>query len=37
MRMSPARRLAFIVILGELDGGKFDWKRLRWQQREGAS
>lgn len=30
-RMSPARRLACIVIAGELDGGEFDWDRLEWK------
>lgn len=28
MHMSPARRLAFLVNFGELDGGKFDWHSM---------
>lgn len=30
--MSPARRMAFAVILGEIEGGKFNWKSLRWEK-----
>lgn len=29
--MSPARRLAFVVALGEIDGAVFDWEMLRWR------
>jgi hypothetical protein len=32
--MSPARRLATLVVSGELDGGEFDWDRLRWKERK---
>ena len=31
MRLSPARRLAFVVTFGELDGGAYDWKRGAWK------
>jgi hypothetical protein len=30
--MSDARRLACIVILGEQEGGAFDWDALRWRE-----
>jgi hypothetical protein len=30
--LSPARRLAYIVVAGELDGGSFDWHRLAWRE-----
>jgi hypothetical protein len=30
-RMSPAQLLGFRVIAGELEGGEFDWKGLKWQ------
>lgn len=32
--MSPARRLAHVVVLGELDGGKFDWRRREWEREQ---
>jgi hypothetical protein len=31
--LSPARRLAYVVIAGELDGGEFDWDGLRWREK----
>jgi hypothetical protein len=34
MRMSPARRLAYVVIFGELEGGKWDQARGRWEERD---
>ena len=34
MNLPAARRLAFAVIFGEMSGGKFDWKRLRWEDRD---
>ena len=30
MKMSAARRLAFIVTIGEIEGRKFDWKKMEW-------
>ena len=30
--MSPARRLAFIVAAGEINGGEFDWRAKRWKE-----
>jgi hypothetical protein len=27
MKLSRARRLAYVVILGELEGGVWDWRR----------
>jgi hypothetical protein len=29
--LDEAERLAFIVVFGQIDGLKFDWKRLRWE------
>jgi hypothetical protein len=34
MEMSPARRMAFLVISGEQDGGSFDWDNLRWRDKD---
>lgn len=34
-RMSPARRLGFIVAFGENAGGQWDWAALRWKD-QGA-
>ncbi|MFI4985822.1 MAG: hypothetical protein ACHQF3_00100 [Alphaproteobacteria bacterium] len=31
-KLSPARRLAYIVALGELQGGKFDWDTMSWKE-----
>jgi hypothetical protein len=28
---SPARRLAALIVIGEADGGKFDWAGLRME------
>jgi hypothetical protein len=33
LRLSPARRLALVVVTGELDGGSFDWPGLRWREK----
>lgn len=33
MSMSPARRLAFIVLIGEAEGGHYDWRRMAWEKR----
>jgi hypothetical protein len=30
LALDEAERLAFVVVLGELDGLRFDWRRLRW-------
>lgn len=32
--LDGAERLAFIVALGELDGGVFDFAGMRWQKEE---
>lgn len=29
--MSDAERLAHVVVLGEFEGNKFDWRRVRWE------
>jgi len=29
--LSEDERLAFVVVLGELDGRSFDWQALRWK------
>jgi hypothetical protein len=33
LRMSPARRLAYVVTLGTLDGGVWDWATQTWQEK----
>jgi hypothetical protein len=30
-RMPPWQLLTYQVIFGELEGGEFDWKGLRWK------
>jgi len=32
MKMSPARRLAHIVALGEIEGRAFNWNKLEWEK-----
>ena len=32
--LSPEERLAFVVVLGRLDGGEFDFAALRWKERK---
>lgn len=32
--LSPTRRLAWVVVMGELSGGKFDWSRGEWVTKE---
>jgi hypothetical protein len=29
--LPPDERLAFVVALGSLDGGIFDWAAMRWK------
>jgi hypothetical protein len=31
--LSAEERLAFVVALGRLDGGEFDFVAMRWQER----
>lgn len=33
--LEPDVRLAWVVILGELRGGTFDWGALRWKKPQG--
>lgn len=33
MSWSWSRRTAWIVALGETDGGEFDWNRMEWLPR----
>lgn len=30
--LTPSERLARIVVFGQLDGGDFDWDRLKWKE-----
>jgi len=30
--LPPEERLAFVVVLGQLDGNGFDWQNLSWKQ-----
>ena len=32
--LDATMRLAWCVVLGELDGGSFDWTRLEWDKRD---
>lgn len=32
--MSRPERIGRIVILGELEGGEFDWSNGRWKERK---
>lgn len=32
--LDATMRLAWCVVLGELDGGTFDWNRLEWDKRD---
>jgi hypothetical protein len=32
--LAPHERAAWLIILGELDGGRFDWKAMRWAKRD---
>ena len=32
--LDATMRLAWCVVLGELDGGRFDWTRLEWDKRD---
>jgi hypothetical protein len=34
LRISPARRLALVVLTGEFEGGTFDWRNLAWRERK---
>ncbi|MFI5022777.1 MAG: hypothetical protein ACHQRJ_14145 [Alphaproteobacteria bacterium] len=31
-KLSPAQRLAYTVVLGELRGNRFDWSGMRWSR-----
>jgi len=30
--LPPDERLAYVVVLGTLQGGSFDWLHLRWEE-----
>ncbi len=32
INLSPAELLAYCVIAGELDGGKFNWNGMTWEK-----
>ena len=32
LRLSPVRRMALIVAIGEAKGGTFDWRNLRFTE-----
>ena len=32
LKLSPIRRLAYVVALGEIRGNKFDWDNMRWKE-----
>jgi hypothetical protein len=33
--LPPEDRLAWVVALGTLDGGEFDWQTMSWKERAG--
>jgi len=33
LQLTPAQRLGYTVILGELQGGHFDWDEIRWKKK----
>jgi hypothetical protein len=33
-RLRPHQLLAYRVIVGELKGGEFDWRRMRWLEKK---
>ena len=35
MSLTNAELLGFTVIMGELDGGTFDWDNMEWEKRGG--
>jgi hypothetical protein len=35
MSLSNAEMMGFAVIMGELDGGSFDWDAMEWVKRDG--
>jgi hypothetical protein len=34
LALSPVRRLAYVVAIGTLKGGRFNWKTRSWEKRE---
>jgi len=32
INLSPVELFAYCVAIGELDGGKFNWRRLQWEK-----
>ena len=31
LRLSPARRMAYVVVVGELKGAEFDWGAMQFR------
>lgn len=31
-QLSPAELLAYCVIAGEMEGGKFNWRAMEWER-----
>ncbi len=36
MALEDHERRGLIVIFGELDGGRFDWDRMKWVDSDGS-
>jgi hypothetical protein len=36
LAMSPARRMAWLIALGEARGGNFNWQRMEWERPKNA-
>ena len=34
-KLTPVRRLAYLIAGGEARGGEFDWDRMRWKEGKG--
>ena len=32
--LTNAERVAFLIMIGEADGGEFDWQSLSWKERK---
>lgn len=33
VEFGPGERVAFLVVIGEMEGNKWDWDRMSWERR----
>ena len=33
-QLSPARRTAFLIVCGEMAGGRFNWQSFKWEKHD---